>query len=113
MLAIFAATMARWLLGPNRGAAPYWIILPVKRSRPCQNSQSGLGQLLMRAAHDAVGNDDREGALVLDELKYRSDDGRIRASPVSTFQSCISLGSACSAGTMPTATFEARLRSGP
>jgi hypothetical protein len=42
MLAIFAATMARWLLGPNRGAAPYWIILPVKRSRPCQNSQSGL-----------------------------------------------------------------------
>jgi hypothetical protein len=69
--------------------------------------------LLMRAAHDAVGNDDREGALVLDELKYRSDDGRIRASPVSTFQSCISLGSACSAGTMPTATFEARLRSGP
>jgi hypothetical protein len=52
--------------------------------------------------HDAVGHNNREGTLALDELKYLAGDGHVRAHVASfNFQSRISAGSASSDGMMP------------
>jgi hypothetical protein len=38
-----------------------------------------IDAVLVRAAHDAVGHDDRQGALAIDELEDLADNGKIGA----------------------------------